>query len=179
MKVRPNRIGRWLLCGLVLVPAGGCAVVSDVLSPGLLAQLGFDPATIVAPQGTVIVAFNNQTQFPADFFAFESVDARDLTRSSRNFSVHVDPNQVRNEVIDCPVGLISPGSLGATFAISTQAVDVLAAGGAAAQVAYAGQPLENGTAFVCGDIIEIRLVAAAGGTQQQNQAYQLIVQVIR
>ncbi len=181
MKVTPNRIGRCLLCGLLLVPAGGCAVVSDVLSPNLLASLGIDPATVVAPQGVVIVAFNNQTQFPADFQAWEAKNARDLRQQSRNFVVHVEAGKQGNEVLDCPIGVISPGSLDATFAPQAQAVTVWTTSQGntqSTQVAYAGQPLEVGTAFQCGDVIEITLVAAAA-QQGGQQAFQLLVQVIR
>ena len=151
--------------GVVLLAVGACGIVSDALAPGLAQQIGLDPASIKPQQGTVIVAFNNATRFPATFFAYASADAVDLTRSSRNFSADIAAGKVGNEVLDCPVGRIAPGSLTSTFTVDGVAATlagVAGSTGAVAIVGYAGNPVISGSSFNCGDVIEIRL--SAGGT---------------
>lgn len=153
--------------GVLLLALSACGLVSDALAPGLATQLGLDPASIKPQLGTVMVAFNNTTRYPATFFAYLSVDATDLTRSSRNFSADIAAGKVGNEVLDCPVGLISPGSLDSAFApggIAASVAGVAGSTAALAEVAYAGNPVISGSSFSCGDVIEIRLTA--GGTTE-------------
>jgi hypothetical protein len=179
-----SRIWRWAVCGLVLLPIGGCGIAADVLNTGFLTGLGLDTATIIPPQGSIIVAFNNTTKFPALFSAWESVDPVNLKRSSKNFSVEADGGQVKNQVLDCPIGAIAPGSLGANFTPEAQAavVTVTDAQGAVTTttVDYNGQPLESGIAYACGDVIEITLsqVTQASTTGQAQQSFAITVQVI-
>ncbi len=185
---RMARSWRWVILGLMLVPIGGCGVIVDVLNPGLLVDLGLDPATIIPQPGTVIVAFHNTTPYTATFFAYESVDTVDLSQSSHNFSTVVGADEVKNEVLECPVGQIAPGSLAADFTPDTlaAAVRVVTADQQTqtvelVDVEYAGDPLVSGIAFTCGDLVELRLVVATtaadnqGGTQQQ---FRMVVQVI-
>ena len=157
-----------LTCGLVLLAGGGCGLVGDLFAPQFAQEFGLDPATIKPQQGTVLVAFDNTTRFPATFFAYESVDAQDLTRSSRNFSADVAAGKVANEVLDCPVGLISPGSLGSNFAVDRTAVILAGTVGTTATgttLLYAGNPVISGSSFSCGDVIEIRLSATGAADQ--------------
>ncbi len=183
MTVAKIRIGRWLMCGLAALPLSACAIPADLLNPDLLTGLGLDVATIIPPQGKIIVAFNNTTAFPAEFMAWESVDPVNFQRSSRNFTVVAQGHEVKNTVLDCPVGAISPGSLGATFTPDAMAAVVLVtdAQGAATvvDVQYAGQPLTSGVAYTCGDVIEISLAETAQGTgTQQQQSFAITVRVI-
>jgi hypothetical protein len=168
-----------VLAGSVaLLALGACGLVSDALAPGLAQQIGLDPASIKPQQGTVMVAFNNTTRYPATFFAYLSVDATDLTRSSRNFSADIAAGKVGNEVLDCPVGLISPGALDSAFSPSGVAASVAGVAGsttALAEVAYTGNPVISGSSFSCGDVIEIRL--AAGGTTE-SPTFAITVRVI-
>ena len=172
MRLAKNQVWRTkiifvlLLLGLAVLPAGGCAVVGDLLDPGLAVALGMDPATIKPQQGVVIVAFNNTTRYPAQFFAFESLDADDLTQSSRNFSAEVAAGQVQNEVLDCPVGLIAPGSLGDNFAYDSTAVVVTGPDFAEIKP-YNGPPLLSGSSFSCGDLVEIRVSATGAGAGER------------
>lgn len=161
---------RWLACGLAL-PLGGCTIAADLVNPNLFAQLGIDPAMIVAQQGVVIIAFNNETRGSATFYAFTASSANDMTVGARNISVSVEPSTVKNEVVECPVGMVVPGSLGTDFTYDSTAV--VAAGATTAGTAeqsvagYAGPPLALGTAFACGDVIEMRLsYGTATGTDQ-------------
>ncbi|MCK4340936.1 MAG: hypothetical protein KAY37_04355 [Phycisphaerae bacterium] len=162
---------RWLTLGLVLAPLSGCAVVGDLLNPGFVLGLGLDPATITPPEGTVLVAFNNTTPYPAYFRAYYLVDQNDASRDSRNFSVVVEGGEVENEVIECPVGRISPGTLFNIYSVDPEesvdpvAVITYAASGETIQqviVEYdVSYPVDVGTAFQCGDVVEIRLSEAA------------------
>jgi len=183
-----TRLVRGLMLGMMLAPVASCGIPADLLNPGFLVGLGLDPATVIPQQGSVIVAFKNSTTHTATFYAFESVSAIKLGQSSRNFSVDVGPSEVKNEVLDCPVGLISPGELAADFTPDTRAAVVHVVTTAQqtqtqneVDVAYTGDPLTSGSAYTCGDVIEIELSAAAGGTNGQTanqQQFVLTVQVI-
>jgi len=178
MSVARSRPLRWALCLLVL-PALGCVVGADLLSPVLAYTLGYDPASLTGQQGTVIVAFYNQTPYPAQFRAFESLDAADLTRDSRNFSAVVGAMDVANEVLSCPVGVVSPGTLGADFSLAgaDPIAAVVQAGDGTVEVSYGGQPLLSGETYSCGDVVEIRLYSAGGGGET-DAAYGVTVRVI-
>jgi len=171
----------WLTAALLLLPVGGCTVLSDLLAPGLPLQLGLDPRTITGDQGVVLVAFNNTTQFPATFFAFGAQNAQDLTKGSRNFSAVVDAGAQQNEVIDCPVGAIAPGSLSSTFQPQTLAATVVGTSGtttANAAVEYAGPLLVSGNAFICGDMIEITLSSTGATTTGSQSNFAISVRVV-
>jgi hypothetical protein len=163
-----------LLTGALILPAGGCILAADALSPGLLGSLGFDPNVIFPARGTIIVVFKNETQATALFSAFETADAGDLSLETRNFSVSVDPGESRNEVLECPVGALSPGVVtGAgdmlTVDVANAALVFVDAAGTA--VAYGGAALISGEDYTCGDVILVTL-------QQFGDAFGLTVQVI-
>lgn len=173
------------LSGALLLSLSGCVLLGDLVNENLVTSLGIDPAFIDPAQGVVVVAFDNTTRFPATFYAFSSADRLDLTRDSRNFSVAVDANSQGNEVLDCPVGVISPGELDDSFMPSTdlaatingtitddegntETVD--------ATVAYGGVPLELGESFQCGDLIIVRLSEVVADT---DTTYQISISVQR
>ncbi len=175
MKLMLDRAWLGLLCGLLVLPAGGCGIITDVFDVGLAAQFGLDPASIRPSQGTVIVAFRNATNVPVTFLAWRSADTVDLTRDSRNFSVEVQAGEVGNEVLDCPVGIISPGSLSATYAPDTVGATITTTGAA---VAYGGTMLVSGQAFSCGDVIEIRVSPGTSTGEDAAAQYVITVRVI-
>lgn len=157
-----KRAMQGLLLALAVAPLTGCLLAVDVFDPGLWTQLGIDPATIYRPPGTIIIAFNNQTQYAAEFRAFTLTDLNDITRGSRNLVTAVDPNEVVNEVLDCPIGLISPGGLAADFSIDVVGalVAVVSEEGAEMMTVEYDTPalsLRSGESYSCGDVIEIRL----------------------
>jgi hypothetical protein len=162
MRILRKRIGYRLLLAL-LVPAAGCTtVVNDLVNPDFLSRMGVDSSS----QGSMLVVFNNQTRYTANMSAFYSSSATDLTKKSRNFSVQVPGKSNKNEVLDCPIGLVMPGTLNADFTVDSATAALVDPGGLAAAVGYDGVPLQSGMAFVCGDLVEIRLseVAAAVST---------------
>ena len=143
--------------GLLSAACSGCLIASDLVSPGFISALGLDPGVFFPSHGVVVVSFTNNATAPATFYAYQSVDATDLTRQSRNFSVTVDPGETRNEVLICPVGLISLGTLDANF----QPDDVGARVGGD-DVTYTGAALVGGRDFDCGYLIAVRLIPVAG-----------------
>ncbi len=179
MSVAQKRRLSWLIAGFLVLPLGGCALVTDVLAPGLPLELGLDPATIKPQQGVVMVAFNNTTRFPAEFFAYAVGNTQNLTATAHNFSAQVEAGQQQNEVLDCPVALISPGSLDASFQPVTTAVNVGGATGTqgvTATVTYTGPAVTEPDAYSCGDVIEIRLSATGAA---DTPTYSVSVRVIR
>lgn len=184
MRVLKALLGGMMLVGL-LTPVSGCTFVGDFLNEDFVLALGLDPAVFDPPQGVVVVAFENDTNFPATFYAFSSADRTDLTRESRNFSVFVDANSEGNEVLDCPVGVISPGQLDDSFNPST--AGAVAISGSTTDdegnvetvettVGYGGVPLVLGEAFQCGDLIVVRLAEVVSGDDTE---YQISIRVQR
>jgi len=174
MSVVRTRVLLGLLAGSLALSLGGCVVIGDLLDPTLAQQLGL---TAGGTQGVIIVAFNNTTSFPATFQAFESRDVVDLARDSRNFSLQVAAGEVANEVLECPVGLVSPGSLGADFARVAVAA-VVTTDAAAVAVNYAG-PVLSAPDISCGDLIEIRLIQTTTTTDEaETSAFRIAVVVV-
>lgn len=174
-------VAKWLCTAgavVVLMPVLGCAIGADVFSPGLFSALGLDTYRLQPAQGTVIVNFHNETPFVVGFYAFESADSVDFTQDSRNITVSVDPGQQRNELVDCPVDIISPGGLDADFMYTTLAAQVFevdANGGVQTQdVAYAGQFLRFNVEFNCGDVIDITAIVDPAA----DSGYRLVVRVV-
>lgn len=162
---------RWRWGGLLVLAAAlaGCNVAADLLNPTLLTGLGLDVSALTRNPGDVIVAFVNDSGTGAEFFAFSAQDATDLTKGARNFSAFVEAGDVANEVLDCPVGYISPGTLGADFSIDTVGAILSATDTTdttAASVDYAAPGVVVESSFECGDVIEIRLGMTAGGALQ-------------
>ena len=141
-----------LVAGLpVLATLTGCVVAADLVSPAFLSSLGFDPGTVIPSQGRVVIAFRNATTYPAAFAAVVSDDARDATSNALTVSAtDVAGNDTRTMVVECPVGVVTP--LGIVALVEDTAVELT----------YAGAPLVSSTDFVCGDVIEMRLVQLAG-----------------
>ncbi|MBK9128613.1 MAG: hypothetical protein IPM13_12570 [Phycisphaerales bacterium] len=163
MTARGNRTARWLGlvlgCGLL----GGCEVALDLVNPALLSALGIDTTSITGSPGVVLVAFNNTTSDPAIFYAFSAPNASNVLVGSRSFSTLIDGGDVGNEVVECPVQLLGPGQLDGS-GIGTLAVTVVPADGTnTVDVNYTGGLLQEGVAFRCGDVIEIRLSRTAAG----------------
>ncbi len=161
------RSARILAAVVGVVAAGalsGCGLTADVFNPGVFSSFGIDPNTVIPSQGSIIVLFKNSTANTAVFFAFTSKDPLNLTIESRNFSVEVPPNDNRNEVVDCPVGLVSPGTLGADFT-----PDNIAATVGGTDITYAWS-LISGRDFTCGDVIEVELT--------DNATFPITVRVI-
>ena len=177
MHRRDGRIWRWLLCG-VLLPAGGCGIVSSVLDPSLTSTLGLNLGAFTTPPGVVMITFKNSTSLPATFFAFEAADVNNLD-AGRNFSVPVAAGQVGNEVVNCPVGAIYPGTVLASGALSGEAA-ILQGTGSVAVVGYAGGLLTAGQVYSCGDVVEIGVsqVAATDSSGNAVQSYVITVRVI-
>lgn len=139
-----------------LASSTGCFIAADLLNPAAIATFGFDPSTIQAPVGSVIVVFVNDTDQPAVFHAFQQDDPDDDTTAS-TFEVQVDPNSNQNEVLSCPTGLVSLG------------LPTLAGGGndsahvGATEVAFTGDPVLESRDYLCGDVIEYRVSVIPGG----------------
>ncbi len=177
-----SRAGVWrcLLGSVALLPLVGCALAGDLLNLNFIEQLGIDPATISPSQGVVMIAFVNNTAAPTVVFsAFSVANTADPRLGSRNFSVTVAAGEVKNEVVDCPVEALGPGSLTASFAVNPLAATVITTTGAS-QVQYTGQPLRLGESFQCGDLVEIALSpATATTTTDQGAGQQNFVLTIR
>lgn len=156
-------------CGLLLLPALGCTFAADLINPDFLRQVGFDPATIVPPAGKVVVAFVNDTTQTATMYAYWSEYVDRIT--GWELTAIVPPGEVMSEAVDCPVAMIGPGQVNADFSVNSDAASVGDAGQQTA-VAYAGTALISGVDFVCGDLIEIRLIQTGGDTGQDGQAGQ-------
>lgn len=189
MSWQRKRVSRLLVLGLTLAPLCGCFVVSDLLNPDLVNALGGDTQAISRSEGVVIVAFNNATSHAVQFFAFMTPGRTDLDADrlsaglyptgARSFSTYVDARKVGNEVLECPVGQVMPGTLAPDYSIETLGAVVYEASDSGTEtidVEYAGVAAKLGTAFVCGDVIEIRLDAVAAEGDDVN--YVLSIQVI-
>ncbi len=184
MRVCKGRLMRAWVLFAGLIPLTGCVLVADVLQDGFITDLGLDPASISRSPGTMLVAFNNRTPYTATFYAFAIRDASTTNPGigSRNMVVPVEGNTVENEVLECPYDVVSAGQLGADVSFSDVAVDLqittATEGGTETneeQVSYLGPFLENGVAYRCGDVIEIRLFEDA---TQEEVAFRVTMSVI-
>jgi hypothetical protein len=179
--MKTTRRGRVVL-GLLIVLAGalaGCEFGVDVLNPDFLQQIGVDASSIARPQGNIIVAFNNTTGSRATMLAFIADNPADLSEGARNFSAVVDAGGIRNEVLDCPIGLICAGSVDGSYEVSGIAAQVEVVEDETQEVVQVEYnvnfALESGVGFQCGDVIEIRLEDAVLDGQQ---AFQVRINVI-
>ncbi len=170
MMERLVRVAQWMALGLMLAPLAGCAVLADLLNPDMVVNLGIDPDTITSPKGIMLVALHNNTRSQAFIVAQYQVDKDDPSQGAHVFATTVASGEVTNEALECPVGRVE--AAGAV---------VLLADGTQVQVTYSGPPLDVGTAFVCGDVIEVRLsegTTVATGDQTQQTQYVLSMTVI-
>ncbi len=173
---RANRIWGGKLLGLALLPLSGCALVSDAFNPNLLTGLGLDPSTIRGSQGVVLISFNNTSEFIANFFVAVSDSPTDPT--SNAFGVpgtQVQPGEIRTAVVDCPLGVVTPGAPSANFATGTVAIQVFPTE-MPVEVVYNGAPLQAGDEFRCGDVIEMRLIQTGDGLAPES--YRILIRVI-
>ncbi len=152
----------------------GCFVAADLIEEDLLRALGINPRLLAGEPGKIVVAFNNSTRAAAEMFVIYT-DEPTAGNYTRERSLTVSPGEVRNAVIDCPVTLLTPGSLslGATEAAR---VTPTGAGGPTA-VAYLGTPLGRAD-FACGDLIVVTLTQTAGAGTEQQATYAIRVQVV-
>lgn len=163
---------RWIAFLLIptLIGAGGCGLATDLFNPDFFNALGFDAATIVPPEGKVIVAFQNNTVQTANFAAAYAETA--ASPSELVFGLGMEGGEVRQMVIDCPVAFLAPGG----FGDDGQVAAVVEVGAEGAQIAFTGQALASGVDFTCGDVILIELVQVGGAGDEA--AFQLQVSVI-
>lgn len=150
-----STIAKLMSLALIVLPLGGCQIAGDLVSPGFLAGIGVDPDSVGGLQGRVVVAFNNTTQFDAQFFVV-AADADLLT--FQEASAEVGGGEAGNAVFNCPVDVLFPGAVtGDANAPAGAAVEVTTPAGIV-PVAYAGVLIESGRDYQCGDVVEIRLV---------------------
>ncbi len=147
-----------VLCSAAAVLGGGCVIGTDLLNPSLLSSVGFDPDTVIAPQGRIVVAFTNSTSAAVAFVAAASDDPADPTANARAISTDfLASGETRSLVLDCPVGVITPGAPSADFSTGTVAA-VAVTGTDAVDIVYAGTPVIVGTDMQCGDVLQIEAV---------------------
>lgn len=173
-------VQRFMLAAICCGPlvCGGCVVAGDLVNPDFAAALGLDSSVLRPGSGTVIVAFTNSTSFPAEITVAVSSDPGDPTANAQTIAVPLDePGETRNIVLDCPVGVITPGVPHADFSTNSVAAVVFSGGGV--QVTYTGAALVAGSQFSCGDVIEIELRQTGTGTgEQQTNQFSFRVTVI-
>jgi hypothetical protein len=164
----------FVLAGLtLLVPMGGCVFVTDLISPDAFAALGFDPATIIPSQGRTLVSFTNGTPYEAAFSVVVSPDPLPGSTRAMVGALNVLSGNTRTLPYDCPdAGYISPGDLNDDFSLSTTAITVIA-GDALVELTYTGAGLEAGRDYVCGDVIEMRLLQVGDGVTADDFAIQV------
>jgi hypothetical protein len=148
---------------LLVTPISGCAVAIDFFNPQLFQTFGVDTTTVTGQPGVIIIALNNTTPADATFRYFYTTQTNDpgtAAQTTRNSGAEVLAGEVINEVIDCPVGRVSPGTLLADLSrdtVAAQVLDVSGEGTELVDVEYTGPALSSGVAYGCGDVIEIRL----------------------
>jgi len=108
MSGRSFRLFALVGCLSLAAPIVGCAVGADLVNPAFLSSFGLDPETVAQPSGTIVVAFVNESQLAARFYAYSLPDASQLG-DARNLVVDVEPSDVRFMVLDCPTGAFAPG----------------------------------------------------------------------
>ncbi len=167
MKHGTARLALW--CAIGLFPMlGGCVVAADLINPSTLQLLGLNIDTIRPRPGNIIVVFENNTDQPAIFAAYRQSDEDEIS-TAFSFIVEADPMDTSNEVVACPVGLVSlgaPNAMGETLGAQI--------GGTA--VNYSGDPLQEGVDFVCGDVIVFTANPIAAG--DMNQTFEITARVI-
>lgn len=182
MKRRCYRQPLWAALLLSVMCSAGCVVAADLLNPDLAATLG----VTAVPQrtGSIVVRYSNTSNFSAVFASQWSDDPSDLTSNFASVpSGAVAPNDAFNFVIDCPVGVWQPrgivGGISSNDLNATSAtVVVVGADGTVnvLDIPFAGAALQSGTDFLCGDLIEVRLVQIGAGAAATD--YVIRVQVI-
>ena len=155
MRKRSRRYLLPLVLGLLIVPLSGCFVVADLLKEQALTSLGFNPDSILAAQGRVLVAFTNQTS--GEIAQFSAAVSDQILSSGQLatadfqtlLATAIPAGETRTLVVDCPTGVIVPGTA------------VVVINNVVSTVTYAGSQLTSGSEFVCGDVIELALVESS------------------
>lgn len=170
---RRHRLVALGLSSCVLVLLGGCPIVTDAFNPDFLASFGIPTGT---SSGTVLIAFTNDSQFDAQFIAqpFDTLSATSQTVAGGPITAVVVAGQNRTFAVPCPVGYIVPGDA-ASGTTSSASVNVIGAG-AVLTLVFTGAPLEAGSDFLCGDVIEMRLSQIGAGAAVED--FQLRVRVL-
>ena len=150
----------------LLVPLVGCVFAADLVNPGFLAAAGFDPGTIIPSQGTVVIVFNNATQYPVTnmFASVADILSGGVEDPRLVSATDMVANETRAMVVDCPVDVVAPG--GASVVVE----------GAVTEVIYGGSLMVSSEDYRCGDVIEIRVVQV--GDAGADAAFVLQVQVL-
>lgn len=162
----------------VLLLCFGCAVGADLLNPNFVAGLGIDPQVVFPSAGTVILAFTNTTDLPAEFFIFHVDDPNDLTTGVSIFSTLVAPGATRNQVLFCPIEAIGLGTLSGQSAQPDSIAVRLTTEGEEIEVPYTGSLLVSGDTYTCGDVLDIQVVEIPQTGEEQESPYSIIVRVI-
>ena len=163
MSGRLLRFSSAIGCATLLLSLAGCAMVTDLINPSFLSTLGVDPATVIRPQGRVVIAFQNSTVATVDFGATVASSLTALESSTDYvYARDVAPNETRTMVVDCPAPVIMPiAPIGGTMATAIgQGAEVE---GSTVEdttfvVVYAGAALEEGRDYECGDVVEVRVL---------------------
>lgn len=147
--------------------SGGCVFATDLLNPGVLLALGFDPATVIRPSGAVIVAFTNNTDRLVEFQWYQAIDPNNLSAGVVLLTSQVPPGDTSNEVIQCPTSLMSLGIVEDDFTVTpTGALIFLDDNPDGTPVTYNGSPLQEGLDYRCGDLLSVDIVVIPGGDNQ-------------
>lgn len=157
--------------GATLACCPGCVLATDLVNPNVFASLGLDPDTITAPPGRIVVAFSNETSFPARFNVVVPGDSGTLVVASQL----VQGGDFGNVVFDCPVDFLAPGERSDDLVTPApeMAIEVLADEDIVV-VPYTGSLLQAGDDYFCGDVIEIRLLQIGGGDAAADFAIQVV-----
>ena len=155
----------------------GCVVATDALNPDFLAQLGFDPATVVPPKGRVVAVFNNQTGSTATFQVTVSDSESDPLSNARVIaSDPLEAGETQAVALECPIGIITPGDLTGGQGQQAATAAVTVQGDQQGAVNYVGAPLVFQRDFACGDLIELRAVEIVD--DQGNRVFDLQIRVL-
>jgi hypothetical protein len=144
MRRKGGFLAAYLTCCGLLLPGLGCAIAADVFNPDLL------PGVLAPSDGVILVALNNDTDFPAQF-AFAV--ANNPTDAPPVETVPVNAGEVSNRVYDCPINLIQPIGV------------AILAGDAGIAIEYTAEPLFEED-IDCGDVIEIRIIQSGNGAAE-------------
>lgn len=162
--MRVNRVLSICVGALATTLAGGCVVGLDLLNPDALAGIGISPDTF-NPPGRIIVAYTNDTDAPV---LFQSAAFDALTNPVQNGVVLTVPaGETIGRSLDCPVAAFSPG-----FALTADGAAELAVFGEAGGIMFSGDD------YICGDVIEVRIVQfGQAGEGEAEATFAIRVQV--
>ena len=174
-RIRLAALGLLICVGAL---TGGCPVISDAFNPDFLTSFGIPSGST---SGTVLIAFTNNSQFSAQFVAqaFDTLSEDSVTTAGGPITATVDAGKNRTFAVDCPVAAIVPGdaSGGTTSTISVGVLSEAADGTVTTlDLVFAGNPLYSGDDFLCGDVIEMRLLQV--GTGEAVEDFLLQVRVL-